>query len=285
MSPAPQGSAHLVEEPAVKTGAAGRRSTGRRAGRSAADQGEEALDGVLEACRGTAGAPDAPTTVGMSPSWSGDVAHAIHDERERIARDLHDSVVQRIFATAMSVDALRVKQPDRDDEAELAQIVGELDRCAMEIRSVIYCLSPDEVAGGLETDLLAVLEEARPALGLSPTVQFTGALGSVGGPWRHHLVAIFRELLSNVAQHAHASQVEIKVEVGEQIWVRVGDDGIGFDPAELRWGRGVRNLTQRATALGGSLLIHARPGGGTVVECLLPLPADHPHAVESNGRR
>ena len=173
----------------------------------------------------------------------------------------------------MSVDAFRAKQSDRAVDAELAQIVDELDRCVVEIRSVIYCLSPDEASGGLESDLRAVLEEEGPALGLSPTVQFSGDLGSVGGQWRHHLVAIFRELLSNIAQHAHASHVDIKVEVGEQIWVRVGDDGIGFDPAALRCGRGVRNLTQRATALGGSLLIHARPGGGTVVECLLPLPA------------
>jgi len=202
-----------------------------------------------------------------------EVDAALRSDRDRIASDLHDSVVQRIFATAMSVDAFRAKQSDRAVKAELAQIVDELDRCVVEIRSVIYCLSPDEASGGLESDLRAVLEEERPALGLSPTVQFSGDLGSVGGQWRHHLVAIFRELLSNIAQHAHASHVDIKVEVGEQIWVRVGDDGIGFDPAALRCGRGVRNLTQRATALGGSLLIHARPGGGTVVECLLPLPA------------
>ena len=138
---------------------------------------------------------------------------------------------------------------------------------------MIYRLDPDEGSGGFESDLLAVLEEERPALGLSPTVHLAGDLGSVVGERRHHVVAIVRELLSNIAHHAHASRVEVHVEVGEAIWVRVGDDGIGFDPARLRCGRGVRNVTQRATALGGSLLIHARPGGGTVVECLLPLPA------------
>jgi two-component system, NarL family, sensor histidine kinase DevS len=210
-----------------------------------------------------------------APSRRAEVDIAIRNDRERIASDLHDSVIQRIFATAMSVDALRARQRDADD-ADFAHIVDELDRCIVEIRSVIYRLYPDERSGGLESDLLAVLEEERPALGLSPTVAFAGDLGSVVGECRHHLVAIFRELLSNIARHAHASRVEVHVEVGDAIWVRVGDNGIGFDPARLRCGRGVRSVTQRATALGGSLLIHARPGGGTVVECLLPLPGSLP---------
>lgn len=219
-------------------------------------------------------APDDSLQADAGPSsLRAEVDAAVRHDRDRIASDLHDSVIQRIFATAMSVDALRAKRPDGEIDAHVARIVDELDRCIVEIRSVIYRLCPDEGTGGLESDLLAVLEEEGPALGLSPTVQFTGDLGSVGGEWRHHLVAIFRELLSNIARHAQASRVEILIEVGEAIWVRVGDDGIGFDPAQLRCGRGVRNVTQRASALGGSLLIHARPEGGTVVECLLPLPA------------
>lgn len=198
---------------------------------------------------------------------------AIRDDRDRIAIDLHDSVIQRIFATAMSVGALREELRDADHDADFAHVVDELDRCIVEIRSVIYRLDPDEGSGGFESDILAVLEEERPALGLSPSVNLAGDLGSVVGECRHHVVAIVRELLSNIARHAHASRVEVLVEVGEAIWVRVGDDGIGFDPGRLRCGHGVRNVTQRATTLGGSLLIHARPGGGTVVECLLPLPA------------
>ena len=221
------------------------------------------VDGVLDGSM---------RVVTAATSRQAEVDAAVRDDRDRIASDLHDSVIQRIFAAALSVDALRARQSDGEIVAELAHIVDDLDRCAVEIRSVIYRLCPDDGSGGLESDLLAVLEEEGPALGLTPTVQMRGDLGSVGGEWRHHLVAIFRELLSNIARHAQASHVEILVEVGEAIWVRVGDDGIGFDPARLRYGRGIRNVTQRASALGGSLLIHARPGGGTVVECLVPLP-------------
>jgi len=220
---------------------------------------------------------DGPMHVVAPPlTRQAEVDSAIRDDRDRIASDLHDSVIQRIFAAALSVDALRVREPDGEIVAELAHVVDDLDRCIVEIRSVIYRLSPDEVGGGLESDLLAVIEEERPALGLSPTVQLRGDLDAVDGECRHHLVAMFRELLSNIARHAQASHVEILVEVGEAIWVRVGDDGIGFDPTRLRYGRGIRNVTQRADALGGSLLIHARPGGGTVVECLVPLPDPSP---------
>ena len=214
----------------------------------------------------------AQTQVGAL-SRQAELEAAISDDRDRIAIDLHDSVIQRIFATAMSVDALREELRDADRDADFAHIVDELDRCIVEIRSVIYRLDPEEGSGGFESDLLAVLEEERPALGLSPTVHLAGDLGSVVGERRHHVVAIVRELLSNIARHAQASHVEVHVEVGEAIWVCVGDDGIGFDPARRRCGRGVRNVTQRATTLGGSLLIHARPGGGTAVECLLPLRA------------
>ena len=96
---------------------------------------------------------------------------ALRDDRDRIASDLHDTVIQRIFATAMSVDALRAKQTDGSIDADVAHIVDELDRCMVEIRSVIYRLCPDDGSGSLESDLLAVLEAGAPALGLSPTVQ------------------------------------------------------------------------------------------------------------------
>ena len=191
--------------------------------------------------------------------------------------DLHPSAIQRIFAARCS--SVRPCAPG--PENPLAEIVAESHTSSttwtariVEIRSVIYRLCPDEGAGGLESDLLAVLEEEGPALGLSPSVQCRGDLGSVGGEWRHHLVAIFRELLSNIARHAQASHVEILVEVSEAIWMRVGDDGIGFDPARLRYGRGHTERDRACEQRARRLALDPRPTGGcgTVVECLVPLP-------------
>jgi signal transduction histidine kinase len=201
---------------------------------------------------------------------------AIRDDRDRIARDLHDTVIQRIFAAAMSVQALRAKTTYQLPDAELAHVVKELDRSIAEIRSVIYWLSPDEHPCGLESDLLAVIDEERPALGLSPTVRFNGDLGRVDGEQRHHVLAVLRELLSNVARHAHATSVDIDIAVADTLVVRVGDDGVGFDPGQFRTGRGIRNACQRAGALDGSLSVRRRPGGGTLVEWLVPVPPDPP---------
>jgi PAS domain S-box-containing protein len=202
----------------------------------------------------------------------GAVESGIREDRDRIARDLHDGVIQRLFATAMSVHALRRRPATLGLDADLSHIVDELDETIVEIRSLIYRLSPDEPSADFQSDMRAVVDEEHAALGLTPTVRFTGDAGSVGGEWRRHVLFIFRELLSNIARHARATRVDVDVEVGEMVLLRVADDGRGFDPNQVAKGRGVRNMSERARALGGSILIRAHPGGGCVVECLLPLP-------------
>jgi signal transduction histidine kinase len=194
-------------------------------------------------------------------------------DRERIALDLHDGVIQRIFATAMSVQSLRARLPPSFD-AEAARIVDELDRTIAEIRTVIFRLLPQEgIKCDLQSDLLRVVDDMSAALGFVPTVHISGDLPS-RADWSHHVCAILRELLSNIARHAQASMAEVELRAGEQVVLRVRDDGIGFDPAISRHGRGVPNVTQRAAVLGGSLLIHPGPGGGTTIECIVPLPKE-----------
>ena len=202
----------------------------------------------------------------------GAIEAGVREDRDRIACDLHDGVIQRLFATAMSVHALRGRPAGLGLDTDLAKIVDEIDGTILEIRSLIYRLSPDEPSADFRSDLLAVVDEEHAALGLNPTVRFTGELGTVGGEWRRHVLFIFRELLSNIARHAHATRVDVDVEVASIVLLRVADDGLGFDPARVAKGRGVRNVTQRASALGGSILMRGRPGGGCIVECLLPLP-------------
>ena len=130
------------------------------------------------------------------------VEAGIHEDRDRIACDLHDGVIQRLFATAMSVDALGRRQAAGLD-ADLAHIVDELDGTIVEIRSLIYRLSPDDSAD-FRSDLLAVVEEEHGPSG-SPHRPLHRGPGSVGGEWRRNVLFIFRELLSNIARHAHAT--------------------------------------------------------------------------------
>ena len=131
---------------------------------------------------------------------------ALRDDRDRIARDLHDSVIQRIFASAISVHTLRSRTGGADLDAQVAHIVDELDRSIVEIRNLIYRITPDETEGGLPAEMHSVVDDEHAALGFAPTVCFTGDLGSITGEWRHHILAMLRELLSNVAQHAGAGR-------------------------------------------------------------------------------
>jgi len=170
-----------------------------------------------------------------------DVELGIKEDRDRIARDLHDGVIQRVFAATLAVQALESTVTDPDTCARLADVVDKLDRSIVEIRSVVYRLLRDEYDGHtLRSDLCAVVEEEWAALRLSPTISFSGDLGNAGGEWRHHVLAIVRELLSNAARHAHATRVDLDVDVGDVVVLRVSDDGVGFDPAHLRGGRGSR---------------------------------------------
>ncbi len=201
-----------------------------------------------------------------------DVAAELAEERARIGRDLHDGVIQRIFAAAMAVQALGARVAGAGLDSDVAHIVGELDGCVHDLRSVVEGITPgDAVDGCLRGGLMEVLVEQSSALALRPTVRFNGDLECIDGERLHHIVAIFREALSNIARHAHASRVDVLAEVTDSFLLRVSDDGVGFDAAQPSRGRGLRNLTHRGALLGGSLTVHSSCGGGTVVECLVPL--------------
>jgi PAS domain S-box-containing protein len=200
------------------------------------------------------------------------VAAEVLDDRARIGRDLHDGVLQRIFATAMAVRALGPKTAGTGVGSDLARIVEELDGCIHDLRSAVDGIAPEgDVKLGLRADLWEILADERAALMLTPNVQFGGEFDEIDGELRRQILAIFREVLSNVARHAHASQVDIVVEATDgSFLLRVGDDGVGFDPSGPWSGRGLRNLTQRARLLGGTFTIRSNYGEGTVVECRVP---------------
>lgn len=223
--------------------------------------------------------PPAPSAKAEHTHPAEDLENALRDERDRIARDLHDGVAQRLFASTMAVQGLRASVTDPTLDAQLARLVDDLDRSNTEIRNVIYRLTPPGTAEGeLRSDLMGVLDEERAVLGLSPSVRFIGDLETPDAEWRHQVVSIFRELLSNVARHAHAAHVEVDVRVADQFVLRVSDDGVGFDLGRATLGRGVRNITQRAHALGGSVEFRHRNDGGTEVECSVPIPSPSPGA-------
>jgi signal transduction histidine kinase len=202
---------------------------------------------------------------------------AILSDRDRIARDLHDLVIQRLFATGMSLEgALRGMQPAPAAE-RVHRAVDDLDTTIKEIRSTIFALqSPAPFAGeGLRTAIQHAVGASSTSLGYLPHVRIDGPLDTlVPQALGEQLLAVLREALSNAARHADASAVTVSVDVTDgEVTLAVQDNGIGLPATGRR--SGLANLARRASDLGGRFDARAiKNGGGTIVEWSVPLSLD-----------
>jgi len=198
---------------------------------------------------------------------------ALVDERERIARDLHDTVIQRLFAVGLSLQGAHGGCTDPKLAARLETAIDEIDGTIRDIRTAIFSLHTRRMTSeGVRDDVLATAREAGRALGFEPRVSFDGAIdASTSDNVRAHLVPVLREVLSNVVKHANAHSVAIslRAENGEVV-LRVTDDGIGIDAEHSHGGRGLANIAERATALGGACTLSTPAGGGTSIEWRVP---------------
>jgi signal transduction histidine kinase len=202
---------------------------------------------------------------------------AFLSDRDRIARDLHDLVIQRLFATGMSLEgALRgIQPPDKADRVRRA--VDELDATIKEIRTTIFALqAPAPLAGeGVRAAVLtAVSAAARGPLGFEPRVEFAGPVDTVvPGFVAEQMLAVVREGLSNVARHAGATTVSITITADvARVEVVIADNGVGIAADAVA--SGLANLARRASDLGGTFEVGRGDSGGTVVRWQVPLPDD-----------
>lgn len=201
---------------------------------------------------------------------------AVLEDRERIARDLHDTVIQRLFATGLSLQGtLRLVEADPPVAVQrIESAVDELDLTVKHIRSAIFGLETARPLGhGVRDQVVALLHEVSRPLGFEPRVLFEGPVdGATDRRVADELLTTMREALSNVARHANATSVDVSVVVGDDIALRVVDDGRGLPPEGAPVGNGMRNMASRAADLGGALTVVERPGGGTVLEWRVPRP-------------
>ncbi len=197
---------------------------------------------------------------------------AVLEERERIARDLHDKVIQRVFATGMSLQSTARLADERVAE-RLSQAIGELDETIREIRATIFSLEGQNLTG-LRAAVGETAADMVASLGFTPAVHFEGPVDTAIPPTvADQLVVALREALANVAQHAHASRVQVLVRAGSEALLRVADNGVGptGETPRADRGRGLRNLTDRAGAFGGSCTLTLAPAGGSLLEWRVPL--------------
>jgi PAS domain S-box-containing protein len=192
-------------------------------------------------------------------------------EQERIARDLHDHVIQRIFAAGMVAQATAARTEQPDVKERLERIVDDLDETITDIRTTIFAITAGPKTGAsIRAQILEVASAARDALGFAPTVRFHGPVDTaVPDAVPPHALAVVREGLSNVAKHAHATDVVVSVTVGKDFVIEIADDGRGVGESTRQ--SGVANLRERAVAFHGSFELTPRTGGGTRLVWRVPL--------------
>jgi two-component system, NarL family, sensor histidine kinase DevS len=198
-------------------------------------------------------------------------------DRERIARDLHDTVIQRLFATGLSLQGtvpLMGPDPARATE-RIEAAVDDLDETVKQIRATIFALEASPaLMHGLRQRVLALCHESAGALGCEPQVRFEGPVDwAVTEDAASDLLATLREALSNVARHARATHVVVAVVVDDQhVMLRVSDDGIGPPETPGTAGHGLSNMLARATRHDGTFDLVPETTSGTTLVWRIPRP-------------
>jgi signal transduction histidine kinase len=192
------------------------------------------------------------------------------EDRERIARNLHDTVIQRLFAVGMMLQAIAPNATRDADKARLVQAVDEIDETIREIRTSIFALEAHQ-HHGLRAEILDLVQEISDRSGLEPHISFDGPIDAGIDPEVvPDLLAVLREALSNTARHAQATTVDVSLASTDGVELRVSDDGVGIAP-DVRRRSGLANLAHRAEARGGKFCVEPRAGGGTTLVWRIPI--------------
>jgi signal transduction histidine kinase len=244
------------------------------------------ISGVLMALRDKGAAVFEPEQVPVLASFADQAALAVEAaeaqraqrlldmlaDRDRIARDLHDHVIQRLYASGMSLQGTLRLISKPEVRGRIQKVVEQLDETIRDIRTSIFDLhTAGDKPGSLRRRLLDVATEVSTDTGLSPAVRMSGALDTLVPPTlAEHAEAVVREALSNALRHAHATAITVTVEAGDDLIIEVIDNGIGIPQDVAR--NGLTNLEQRAAAYHGTLTLLAPPHGGTRLTWRVPLP-------------
>ena len=195
---------------------------------------------------------------------------AVLEDRDRIARDLHDGVIQRMFAAGLHVQAA-IGRPDQD--SRLGRVIEEIDEAIKDIRTTIFTLRDRRGVGtGLEHALRVLLAESGRLLGHQPDLDIGGDLGDIPDELGTEMLLLLRELLTNVVKHAQATRTMVRVEaVNDNLSMSVHDDGVGYTDEATGAGSGLKNLYERARRRAGTARIDHLVSQGTAVCWQVPL--------------
>ena len=187
---------------------------------------------------------------------------ALDDDRERIARDLHDLVIQRVFAAGLTLQATASMLDEGPIHDRVTRVVAELDDTIAELRTTIFALQQsDSHSSNLRLQITELVQRSSDQLAFAPRLRISGEIGTRVSPEiADHLLAVLREAISNVARHAGATRLNITIDVGGELRLQVDDDGRGI-PVDVGRRSGLKNLEERRDRVGGQVDLgtqHAR---------------------------
>lgn len=242
------------------------------------------VSGVLVTTRSPGSAPFTDQQLSVASSFADQAAFAVQlaqsqrqireldvlADRDRIARELHDHVIQRLFAVGLSLQSVMPRVRTPEVRSRLLGTVDDLHDIVRDIRTAIFDLHGGPGASsGLRDRLSHALTDLTADAELHTTVRMSGPLGVVDAELAEDAEAVVREAVSNAVRHANASTVSLTVSVGDDLTIAVSDDGIGIPDVVAR--SGLHNLHQRAAAGDGSLRVEKSAAGGTQLVWSVPL--------------
>ena len=195
------------------------------------------------------------------------------DERERIAKELHDGIIQSLFAVGMGLQGTALMAASADVSDRIERAVAELDRVIHDLRNYIFGLRPGILADRtLDGALRALAQDTAGGAPIEVAVEVDPEAASLLASRSHDIVQLTREALSNITRHANAEHAWVRLaRANGRVVLTVEDDGTGFDPRAPSAGNGLRNMRGRAAALHGKLAIASRRGGGTRLRLTVPM--------------
>lgn len=202
---------------------------------------------------------------------------ALLEDRDRIARDLHDAVIQRLFAIGLSLQGVARPPLPTETIERIQQAISDIDETIRQIRSSIFELAAESAERSLRASVLALARELRGVVGFDASVTFDGPVDTeIPNHVAGHVLFTVREALTNIGRHAHATRASVSLSVGDgSCTLVVRDDGRGI--AESRGssagGLGMDNVRRRAEKLGGDVSVESAAGMGTILTWRVPLPA------------
>ncbi|MFI6956132.1 GAF domain-containing protein [Nocardia sp. NPDC050408] len=194
-------------------------------------------------------------------------------DRDRIARGLHDHVIQRLFAVGLSLQGTAQRARAPEVRSRLMETIDDVQAIVQDIRHSIFDLQSNTTADSSKyrKHLHGIIVEMTADSGLRTTVRLAGPVTVLAPPLSDDVEAVLREAVSNVVRHASASTVAVELKVRDDVSIEVTDDGIGV-PDDIARRSGLANMAARAKDAGGTFSIENRPGGGTVMRWSAPLP-------------